>query len=71
MHCYEPSGTTVVWASHSFLSVNGRPGKYTLRLPEPRRVMPLLPERGVLSEPVTSIEAELTEEIGLRMYYME
>ncbi|MBP5299812.1 MAG: hypothetical protein J6Y80_00275 [Victivallales bacterium] len=71
VHCYEPSGTTVVWASKSFLSVNGRPGKYTLRLPEPRRVMTLLPERGVLSEPVTSIEAELTEEIGLRMYYME
>ena len=71
LHCYEASGTTVVWASHSFISINGKPGKYILALPEPRRVTELLPEQGASSEPTTAIEVELTEEIGLRLYHLE
>ena len=71
VHCYEPSGTTVVWASTSFLSINGKPGKYTVTLPEPRRVTQLLPEQGVSSEPTTVIEVELTAECGLRLFHLE
>ena len=71
LHCYEESGTAVVWASHSFISINGKPGKYILALPESRRVTELLPEQGATSEPATAIEVELTEEIGLRLYHLE
>ena len=71
LHCYEESGTTVVWASSSFLSINGKPGKYTLRLPEPRRVTELLPEQGAPAENVAAIDVELTEEIGMRLYHLE
>ena len=71
VHCYEESGTTVVWASRSFISINGKPGKYTLTLPTSRRVTELLPKSGVPFGPTTAIEVELTEEIGLRMYYLE
>ena len=60
-----------VWASSSFLSINGKPGKYTLRLPEPRRVTELLPEQGAPAENVAAIDVELTEEIGMRLYHLE
>ena len=71
VHCYEESGTAVVWASSSFVSINGKPGKYTILLPEPRRVTELLPERGAPAEGCDSIEVELTEEIGMRLYHLE
>ena len=71
VHCYEPSGTTVVWVSSAFLSINGKPGKYIVTLPELRRVTQLLPEQGVASEPTMTIEVELTAECGLKMFHLE
>lgn len=71
VHCYESSGTTVVWTSSSFISINGKPGKYTLTLPSPKRATQLLPEQGATLQPATSIEVELTDEIGLRLYHLE
>ena len=71
VHCYEESGKAVVWVSSAFLSIHGKPGKYTLRLPSPRCVAELLPERGTRSAPVSVIDVELTEECGLRLYHLE
>ncbi|MBQ7178282.1 MAG: hypothetical protein IJS08_12780 [Victivallales bacterium] len=71
VHCYEESGTTVVWVSSAFISINGKPGKYTLKLPIPRRVTELLPEKGNTSEPITTIDLKLTNECGLKLYHLK
>lgn len=72
VHCYENSGRAVVWTSNSFISINGKAGKYTLTLPRERIVTPLLPEKGEKSKTQQkTIEVELTDEIGMRLFYLE
>jgi len=72
VHCYENSGTAVVWASNSFISINGKQGKYTLTLPRPRKVTQLLPDKVEGSgKPEKTIEVELTDAVGIKLYYLE
>lgn len=70
IHCYENSGTAVIWATDSFVSINGKAGKYTITLPEERTVTEMLPEK-CAPEKKSSIEVELTEEIGMKLFHLE
>ena len=72
MHCYEKSGKCILWANDSFLSVSGMPGKFTVTLPEARKVTQLLPEKlSASAEKQTTIEVELTDKAQTRLFYLK
>ena len=69
---YENSGKPVVWIGGGYAAINGTAGHYTIKLPSPRKVTQLLPERGETSrEPVTEINVELKENTVMRLYRLD
>lgn len=71
VHNYEASGKPVIWASESFISINGLPGTYTITLPRPRTVKQVFPEMEAPVADQTSIQVELTDKVGTRIFYLE
>ena len=71
VHVYETSGKPVIWASESFVAINGYPGKYALHLPKARRVVQLLPCERQLDNLTDKIELELTDKVYTRLFYVK